>query len=250
MTEWEAIQTRISCRGYRETLLPEEVLAQLEEKLEALNAASGLRFCLCRSEDLAQPAVKLAGAMFSGRVYAAAALFGGEDALSAEKVGYYGEDLVLYATQLGLGTCWVAGTYDAKSLSAAPGPGEKLWSVIPLGYAPEKTPKKQSMIRAAIRRRSRKLESFVESETPFASLPEWVQKGAEAVSLGPSAVNQQPVNLLWREGRLFAKLLKDGHGLGHCDLGIAKKQFETGAAACGVRGTWQFGDGGEFVVEG
>ena len=41
MTEWEAIQTRISCRAYRETLLPEEVLSQLEEKLAALNAASG-----------------------------------------------------------------------------------------------------------------------------------------------------------------------------------------------------------------
>ena len=249
MTEWEAIQTRVSCRAYQEKLLPEETVRLLEEKLAALNAASGLRFCLCRSEDLETPAVKLAGAMFSGRVYAAAVLFGGEDALGAEKVGYYGEDLVLYATALGLGTCWVAGTYDSKSLSVAPEPGEKLWSVIPLGYAPEKTPRKQSMIRAAIRRRSRRLESFVESVTPFGELPDWVRRGAEAVSMGPSAVNQQPVNLLWREGRLSAKLLKDCHGLGHCDLGIAKRQFEAGAAACGVFGQWQFGDGGEFAVQ-
>ena len=28
-----------------------------------------------------------------------------------------------------------------------------------------------------------------------------------------------------------------------------KKQFEVGAASCGVRGTWEFGDGGRFLVE-
>ena len=249
MTQWQAVETRISCRAYQERFLPEELLAQLEEKVAALNAESGLRFCLCRSDDPEKPAVKLAGAMFSGRVYVAAALIGGEDALSAEKVGYYGQELVLFATQLGLGTCWVAGTYDPKSLSVAPGPGEKLWDVIPMGYAPEKTPRKQTMIRAAIRRKSRKLESFVESETPFDALPDWVKTGAQAVSLGPSAVNQQPVNILWKDGRAFAKLWKNGHGLGHNDLGIAKKQFEVGAAECGVKGAWQFGDGGEFLVE-
>ena len=250
MTPWEAIETRISCRAYQEIFLPEDVLAQLAEKIAALNAASGLRFCLCVSRDPEKPAVKLAGAMFSGRVYCCAALIGGEDDLSAEKVGYYGQELVLFATQLGLGTCWVAGTYDPKSLSVAPGPGEKLWDVIPMGYATEKTPKKQTLIRAAIRRKARRLESLVESVTPFAELPDWVKKGAQAVSLGPSAVNQQPVNILWREGRAFARLWKNGHGLGHNDLGIAKKQFELGAAACGVQGTWQFGDGGEFVVDG
>ena len=249
MTEWEAVEQRISCRAYQETLLPGAVIRRLEERIEALNAASGLRFCLCRSEDPEKPAVKLAGAMFSGRVCVAAALFGGEDALSAEKVGYYGQDLVLFATRLGLGTCWVAGTYDAKSLSVASGPGEKLWDVIPMGYAPEKMPRKQVMLRAAIRRRSRKLESFVRSEVPFEALPDWVRRGAVAVSLGPSAVNQQPVDLLWQEGRVSAVLRKRGHGLEYNDLGIAKRQFETGAAACGVRGTWQFGDGGEFTVE-
>ena len=75
-----------------------------------------------------------------------------------------------------------------------------------------------------------------------------MKRGAEAVSLGPSAVNQQPFNVVWRDGRVFAKLWKNGHGLGCNDMGIAKKQFEVGAAACGVKGTWQFGDGGEFVV--
>lgn len=247
MTQWEAIEKRISCRSYQEVFLPEAIVHRLEEKIGTLNAASGLRFVLVRSEEPDRPAVKLAGAMFSGKVYTAAALIGGDDPVSAEKVGYFGQELVLYATQLGLGTCWVAGTYDAKSLDVTLSGGEKVWDVIPMGYATEKIPVKQSMIRAAIRRKSRKLESFVESKIAFDELPLWVRKGAEAVSLGPSAVNQQPVNFVWSEGRLTARLIKNGHGLGFNDLGIAKKQFEAGAESCGVHGAWQPGDGGEFV---
>ncbi len=245
MTEWEAIEKRISCRAYRDEPLPDAVIRRLEEKIETLNAESGLRFVLVRGT----PAVKLSGAMFAGRVGLCAALIGGEDPLSAEKVGYYGQDLVLFATQLGLGTCWVAGTFDRKSVAVTLEEGERLWDVVPIGYAAEKTPKKQAMIRAAIRRRSRKLEDFVESGLPFDELPLWIRRGAEAISLGPSAVNQQPVNILWSDGCAKAKLWKHGHGLEYNDLGIAKKQFEIGAASCGIRGTWQFGDGGEFVVE-
>ena len=245
MTEWEAVEKRISCRAYRDEPLPEEILRQLEEKAAALREASGLRFVPVRGK----PAVKLAAAMFSGRVDFCAALIGPDDPLSAEKLGYYGQELVLYATRLGLGTCWVAGTYDRKSVDVSLAPGEKLWDVIPIGWPVEKTPKKQILIRAAIRRKSRKPESFVESETPFGDLPLWIQKGAEAISLGPSAVNQQPVNILWRDGCARAKLCRHGHGLEYNDLGIAKKQFEVGAASCGVRGTWEFGDGGRFLLE-
>lgn len=35
-----------------------------------------------------------------------------------EKLGYYGEDLVLAITDLGLGTCWVGGTFDKDELMA------------------------------------------------------------------------------------------------------------------------------------
>ena len=147
MTEWEAVEKRISCRAYRDEPLPEDVLRQMEEKAAALREASGLRFVPVRGK----PAVKLAAAMFSGRVDFCAALIGPDDPLSAEKLGYYGQELVLYATRLGLGTCWVAGTYDRKSVDVTLAPGEKLWDVIPIGWPVEKTPKKQILIRAAIR---------------------------------------------------------------------------------------------------
>lgn len=246
MTEWEAIQKRISCRSYQETPIDAEILKILEAMVDALNAESGLHIQLITSDGKNKPLLKLASAMFSGQVFTYAALVGGKDVISAEKIGYYGEKLVLKATQLGLGSCWVAGTFDAQSVCAEIGAEEKLWDVVPLGYPTEKIPVKQKMIRAGIRARDRKLAQFVDSELTFEQLPDWMQRAVEAVRMGPSAVNQQPVNFIYRDKKITAKLWKDSNAMVYNDLGIAKCQFETGAAAFGVQGHWDFGDGGEF----
>lgn len=246
LTEWEAIERRVSCRAYQDRRLDEGTLEKLSAYVEELDRASGLHIQLITAEEPGTQAVKLASMMFSGPVYTCAVLPGGDDPLSAEKVGYYGHSLVLYATRLGLGTCWVAGTYDKKSVRAELAPDEKLWDVIPIGYAAEKTPARQRMIRASIRKQDRPLEQFVESELPFDQLPLWLRKAVEAVRMDPSAVNQQPVNIVYRESRVFARLWKSGHGLEYNDLGIAKRQFEAGAAAFGVHGHWDFGDNAEF----
>jgi len=248
MTEWEAIKKRISCRSYEDRMIDADTLENLRRYIRMLNASSGLHFQLFASEEKGRPAIRLAASMFSGPVYAYAALVGGEDPLSAEKTGYSGESLVLYATKLGLGTCWVAGTYDAGSIAPELPEGEKVWSVITLGYAAEKTPMKQKMIRAAIRRRDRRKEQFLESETAFDDLPAWVQRGIEAILLGPSAVNQQPVNIVYRDGSVSARLWKTGSGLEYVDLGIAKKQFQAAALEAGVDGTFQWGSGGQFQM--
>ncbi len=50
--------------------------------------------------------------LFSGVRHYLALVGNKTDMLTVEKLGYYGELLVLHATALGLGTCWVGGTYD------------------------------------------------------------------------------------------------------------------------------------------
>ena len=243
MTEWEASERRISCRAYEDRPVEKDILDMLQACIEELNAESGLHFQLFASD---QPTIKMSAAMFSGPVSSYAALVGGDTPEDAEKVGYYGQQLVLYATQLGLGTCWVAGTYDHESIAPVLNKGEKVWDVIPLGYAAEKMPIKQKMIRSSIRARSRKRDSFLEGEP---NAPAWVWAGIEAIMKGPSAVNQQPVNILWQDGKAIAKLIKTGHGLEYNDLGIAKKQFEVGAAHAGVKGHFLPGDRAEFTVD-
>ncbi|MCR5743401.1 MAG: hypothetical protein K6F92_06760 [Lachnospiraceae bacterium] len=247
MTEWEAISKRISCRSYEDRMIDGEVLENIRRHIEVINDTSGLNFQLLCAGEPGISAVKVAKTMFSGPIYACAALVGRNDNLSAEKVGMYGESLVLYATKLGLGTCWVAGTYDANSISPKVEEGEKVWSVITLGYATEKTPLRQKMIRAGIRKSDRRLEQFLESETAYEELPAWVQKGIEAILLGPSAVNRQPVNIVYSDGNVCARLRRTDYELVYVDLGIAKKQFMAAACDQGVDGTFEWGDGGRFI---
>ena len=103
--------------------------------------------------------------------------------------------------------------------------GAKIWDVVPIGYATARIPLKQKTIRAMIRRSDRSPTQFLESDVGYKDAPEWVRKGIEAILLGPSAVNQQCVNIGFKDGKVTARIWKDGRGLQYNDLGIAKKQF-------------------------
>lgn len=250
MTEFEALEKRISVRAYEKKPVPADIVAELRAAVEDANRAAGLHFQLADTNGAKKSAVKLVPAMFSGEVYTCALLVGPGDELGGEMVGYFSEKLILRAVSLGLGTCWVAGTYDRKSVSPEIGEGEKLWGVIPMGTAPEKTPVIQRTIRSRIRAKDRKTEAFVESDFPFSSLPAWVRAGAEAVKAGPSAVNQQPVNIVYKNGLVTMRLWKEKKNeMMYNDLGIAKYQFQVGAENAGVRGFWNFGEDGEFIAD-
>lgn len=250
MTEFEALNARISVRSYEKKPLSPKIVGELREVIDECNAAVGLRFQLVDNNAEKKPAVKLTPAMFSGEVYTCALLVGPEDEIGGEMAGYYSEKLILRAVSLGLGTCWVAGTFDRKSVAPEIGEGEKLWGVVPIGIATEKTPVIQRAIRSRIRAKDRRTEDFVESDFPYASLPAWVRAGAEAVKAGPSAVNQQPANIVYKGGLVTMRLWKEKkNDMMYNDLGIAKYQFQVAAENAGVRGFWNFGDGGEFIAD-
>lgn len=250
LSEIEALQKRVSVRSFDKRPVDAGVTGLIRETVEEINAAAALHFQLVDTSDSKKPAVRLTPAMFSGEVTLCVLLAGPEGELGGELVGYYSEKLLLRAVALGLGTCWVAGTFDRKSVSPALMEGEKLWGVVPLGYASEKTPLLQRTIRSRIRAKDRRIEEFVESDYPFASLPAWIRAGAEAVKAGPSAVNQQPVNIVYKGGLLTMRLWKEKRNeMMFNDLGIAKYQFQVGAEAAGVRGFWNFGQDGEFIPE-
>lgn len=244
-----AIEKRISCRAYAGRPIEAEKFGALKALVDTLNAESGLHFQLYGPRAEGQDAISMSAAMFSGPVYCYAALAAPADVLSGERVGYCGERLVLEATAMGLGTCWVASTFDRKSTRVELAEGEKLWDVIPIGYPAAKTPLKQKTIRAAIRAKGRKAEQMVDSDIPWGELPEWFREAVRAVETGPSAVNRQPVILRWKGGKITAGLRSAEYDLVYNDLGIAKLHFELAAAAKGVRGRWEEGADAEFVYQ-
>lgn len=128
-----------------------------------------------------------------------------------EALGYYGEQIVLKAQELGLNTCWVAMTHGKSK--AQIDKGEKLVCLISLGYG--KT--------AGAAHKSKKLSEVCNYKK---DMPEWFLPGMEAALLAPTAMNRQ---------KFYFELLPDnsikitcGKGLyTKLDLGIVKYHFEV-----------------------
>jgi len=243
----EAIEKRVSCRAFTSQPVEQDKLDALAAEVESANEQAELHFQLYGPREDGT-AINMSAKMFAGNPPCYAALVGPKDPLCEEKLGYYGERLVLAAEMMGLSTCWVASTYDRATTRVELGEGEVLHDVVPIGYAPEKMPLKQRTIRAGIRGRSKNLEDLYRGPTPLAQAPEWVQACIDAVWKAPSAINEQPVVFVQDtpDAPIRAELIRVKSGMEYTDLGIAKYHFEVIAHACGKKGTWQWGDGGAF----
>ena len=155
-----------------------------------------------------------------------------------EKIGYYGEKLLLFAEGLGLSTCWVGGTFDRESFSYPE--EEDVQAVILLGYGGEGG-LKEKIISSFLPAKKRAWESRIEGDSPF---PKWVREGMEAVALAPSALNKQKPFFHYHEAILTATV-ENTCEMDLVDLGIAKYHFEVAVGS----GHFVFGNGAEFAPE-
>ena len=248
MTPYEAIDARFSCRAFDDWPLGTADLEELKALAEQLGQEGDLRFVVVGMADGGAD-LKLAARMFTGDVSSYIALIGPDDNATRERFGYFGERLVLHATAMGLGTCWVAGTFDRQSVKVPLATGEVIHDVIPVGHMPAKQPFAQRTIRAAMRKRDKKPEALYQGPTSLAEAPTWVRLGIEAVIKGPSAVNQQPVVFVQDQSGLRVTLPKVQRDIAYTDLGIAKLHFQLGAEAAGTCGTWGWGTEGVFALQ-
>ncbi len=124
-----------------------------------------------------------------------------------EKAGYFGEQLVLKAQELGLNTCWVMSTHGKTA--GVVGKGEKQVIVISLGYG---------ATQGGNHKNKENLVQFSDDD------PEWYKDGVKAALLAPTAMNQQKFYIK-RNG----EEVEITSGFGPCtkiDLGIVKCHFE------------------------
>jgi hypothetical protein len=184
-----------------------------------------------------------------GRVRGAPAFIafigGMDDPFIQEKVGYTGEGIILEATALGLGTCWVAGFFRPKVVASLidVGDKERVLAVTPVGYArqPESW-EERSMARLARSRSRLPLSKLVEG-LPREKWPEWANICLEAARLAPSATNRQPWGFDVQENSITVFVRTDGPGFNvskRLDCGIAMLHLEIAAANCGCKGDWEF----------
>ena len=214
MTETEAIKARHSVRNYKPQRVEEETAAKIREKIDELNKESGLH--LQYIEDAGKTYNKLlnrtAGLDSAPSVIACV---GREDIKDLdEKVGYYGEKLVLFAQDLGLNTCW-AGIFSRKKIPVVIDSGEKLVISIAIGYGENQG-------------QNHKSKSIDQIRQATGERPEWFEKGIEMALLAPTAMNQQKFVITLNENGAV-KFTDKGGFFSKVDLGIVKCHFEIGS---------------------
>ena len=220
MTLQEAIAARHSVRAYKDQPLSEDVVKVLEEKIAVLNRESKLHIQLIRNE----PKAFLGTLAKYGRfrnVSNYIVMAGKKDDDLDERVGYYGEQLVLLAQTLGLNTCWVGLSYSKVPGTYVLDDGEKIACYIALGYGETQGT-------------GHKIKTVEQVSNASDATPEWFCKGVEAALLAPTAVNQQKFSFEYigmknSRHQVHAKKGFSMIGYTQMDLGIAKYHFEVGA---------------------
>ena len=144
---------------------------------------------------------------------------------------------MLDLTDMGLGTCWVGGTFD-RGQFAIPN-GETMLCVITVGHVAEQSTK-EKLIRHAL---SRKRKPVSQRLRGYETAPAWVLAAMEAVRLAPSAVNRQKPVFTYDGGTVTAAV-DASRAMDWIDLGIAKLHFAEAAG-----GRFTFGQDGRFLKE-
>ena len=219
LTMKEAIDVRQSRRRYTGAPLGEENVRILEECIQKINAESGLSIQLIQNspETFAKSycGIKGADSFFAivGRE---------EEPYLLEKVGYYGEQVVLEATRLGLSTCWLSVTYDRDKCPCTIKAGQKLVMIIAVGEIAEDSHPDDEFGQQINHRNSRPIEYMY---TADGVPPEWFIEGMKAVAKAPSNLNTQPVKFFYSPAKVIAYV--DGVPVNqNVDLGIAELHFE------------------------
>ena len=220
MTIQEAIEARHSVRAYKEQPLEEAVAKVLIDKIAELNQEGRLHMQLIQSEPKAfQGKLAKYGSFRNVTSYIVMAGKKAEDL--DERIGYYGEHLVLFAQTLGLNTCWVGLSYSKVPGTYVLEEGEKIACYIALGYG-----QTQGV--------GHKIKTVEQVSNASDITPSWFKKGVEAALLAPTAVNQQKfsfeyVGMSNNRHQVRAKKGFSMIGYAKMDLGIAKYHFEIGA---------------------
>jgi len=170
--------------------------------------------------------------------------------------GYVLEKVVLEATEWGLGTCWLGGTFSrsgfARGLEA--GPEDAIPAVMPIGKPAARGTLLDGLLRLTARSATRKGRESLFFRGDFQTPLSAGEAGSyepclEAVRLAPSAANRQPWRIVREDdGDMFRFFVdrpparkEPSADIRDIDLGIAMCHFELVAGELGLEGAWECG---------
>ena len=263
----EIIERRFSCRSYNSQPIVQEIRDELSAILDGLSngplgAKARLELIAAGADDLAS----LKGLGTYGIIKGATGFIvcaADRSGNPMEDCGYLIEETILFATDRGLGTCWLGGTFNksgfARKISLKE--NEIIPAVVSVGYAADKRRWFDAYIRRRAGSDSRLAwnELFFDGDFRTPLSREKTNSYAaplEMVRLGPSASNNQPWRVI-RDGSRWHFYLQRTKGyarrntkifglpdLQRVDMGIAMCHFALTARKMGLSGGWVIADPG------
>ncbi len=206
----ELMKQRHSVRQYKDKKIEKEKREELNALINQINQREGLHIQIFYDEPKCFNSMIAHYGSFKG-VNNYIALVGKKSSKLDESLGYFGEQIVLKAQELGMNTCWVALSHGKSKANI--GKGEKQVCLIALGYGETNGAVRKSKAPSQVSNYKSKM-------------PEWFLKGIEAALLAPTAMNQQ---------KFYFEILPDNSIKTTCgkgfytklDLGIVKYHFEV-----------------------
>jgi nitroreductase len=260
------IDRRYSCRTYLDRPISPDDRAALEACMAQKTRGplgTSARFGLVAASSDDEGALKRLGTygfIKGARGFIVGAVRRGPGDL--EDYGYLLEEVILEATGLGLGTCWLGGTFTRSTFTSRFGGvdrDEVIPAVVSTGY-PGDDGTERIRQREQGTRRFPPDELFFADELgePLGARTDGYAEALEAVRMAPSATNKQPWRIVRRGGDWHFYLFRTkGYGKGspwfkllriadlqRVDMGIAMCHFALVARQNGLDGTWSVADPG------
>lgn len=209
MEKLELLKNRHSVRQFSEEKVKDEDKAVLKVLVQKLNKEHDLNMQIFFDEPSAfSTSMAHYGKFENCNNYIA--LVGQKE--DGEKLGFYGEELLLKIYELGMAGCWVALTYGKGKVKISKEKGESLHLVIGFGYGKNK----------GNVHKSKTVDQIIKKGT---IVPEYANSGIEACLLAPTAMNQQKFEISFVDNEPIIN--KKGIGFyTDIDLGIVKYHFE------------------------
>ncbi|MFP5111948.1 nitroreductase family protein [Bacillaceae bacterium C204] len=167
---------------------------------------------------------------------------------------YTFQKLILFLTELGIGTCWMGGTFNRNSFEKEIQLDERRFipCITPIGYPKQKQRVFDKAVRLVVKADNKKSWDKLFYDANFERTLTKENAGLlevpiDMVRLGPSASNKQPWRLVVSDDRKVCHFhiehtpnysTKLGYDMQLLDIGIAMCQFDLACQELNIKGNW------------
>ena len=240
----QTMEHRTSVRTYSPTPLDESHIAALQTSIDTAGTPFGgdIKIGLVHFTNDAPARPGTYGVIKGAEWFMV--MSAADDDRSWLSAGFMMEQPVLEATELGLGTCWMAATFSSKQFSKvfeAP-EGQKIMMVSPVGYPVGRKRILERITGMIAKSRTRKEFSTLFRDTDTDSR---FNDALEMMRLAPSSVNSQPWRAIVSQGAVHFYNAGKGR-LSLVDMGIGLCHFYLTCRHNGIEGKFQQAEAPQF----